>query len=169
MHCYDINGLLSMANRGPNTNSSRFFITVRPTPHLDGKHTVFGRVIHGMEIVHNLEKTPVDKKDCPTTLVKIAHCGELELRIPPELRRNDASEESDTSRSPSRRRSRRPKHRSSRRSKPDKKRRRRTRSPSRSVSRSRHNRRHRQADRRDRDHRHRRDKDESRTEFIARV
>ncbi|KAJ1919945.1 cytochrome P450 monooxygenase 11 [Tieghemiomyces parasiticus] len=84
---HDMDGLLSMANRGPNTNSSQFFITVRPTPHLDGKHTVFGRVIHGMEIVHNLEKTPVDKKDCPTTLVKIAHCGELELRIPPELRR----------------------------------------------------------------------------------
>ncbi|RKP33319.1 cyclophilin-like domain-containing protein [Dimargaris cristalligena] len=84
---HDEDGLLSMANRGPNTNSSQFFITVRPTPHLDGKHVVFGRVILGMDIVHHLESVPVDEKDRPTGIVMISHCGELELRLPPHLQR----------------------------------------------------------------------------------
>ncbi|KAJ1983070.1 hypothetical protein H4R34_001492 [Dimargaris verticillata] len=80
---HDTHGLLSMANRGPNTNSSQFFITVRPTPHLDNKHVVFGRVIHGYDIIEQLETVAVDDKDRPTGIVMIAHCGELELRLPP--------------------------------------------------------------------------------------
>lgn len=64
-------GILSMANSGPNTNKSQFFITLAATPWLDGKHAIFGRVENGMHAVRALGAVKVDKNDKPLKEVKI--------------------------------------------------------------------------------------------------
>ncbi|CCO30494.1 hypothetical protein BN14_04523 [Rhizoctonia solani AG-1 IB] len=84
----DAEGLLVMANRGPNTNSSQFFITVRACPHLNGKHVVFGRVVSGLDIVKQISEMPVDEKARPLKPVVIVSCGELELRKAPPKQRD---------------------------------------------------------------------------------
>jgi len=64
-------GILAMANSGPNTNGSQFFLTLAPTPYLDDKHTIFGRVESGMRVLQRLGAVTTDGEDRPTEDVKI--------------------------------------------------------------------------------------------------
>ncbi|EJU04546.1 hypothetical protein DACRYDRAFT_47658 [Dacryopinax primogenitus] len=79
----DSEGLLVMANRGPDTNSSQFFVTVRPCPHLNGKHVCFGRVVTGYDVIEKIVNVETDSKDRPLEKVVVASCGELEFRRAP--------------------------------------------------------------------------------------
>ena len=72
---HDQKGLLSMANHGPDTNCSQFFITLNKAEHLDGKHVVFGRVIRGFDIVERMARIRTDHQDKPTTDIIIKKCG----------------------------------------------------------------------------------------------
>jgi len=78
-------GFLAMANAGPDTNGSQFYIMFVKTPWLDGSHTVFGKVVKGMAVVRAIERVRTAEGDKPADEVKIEDCGPLELVGPMDV------------------------------------------------------------------------------------
>lgn len=85
-------GWLSMANAGHDSNGSQFFITLRATSWLDGRHVVFGKILSGMNVVRKIERTETDSRDQPKQEVVIANCGSIKIAEPFTVEMGDANE-----------------------------------------------------------------------------
>ncbi|XP_062551088.1 peptidyl-prolyl cis-trans isomerase, rhodopsin-specific isozyme isoform X2 [Armigeres subalbatus] len=75
-------GFIAMANRGPNTNGCQFYITTVPAPWLNGKHTIFGKVLDGHGVVHKVEQQKTDTDDYPVPTIIIEDCGDHPMGDP---------------------------------------------------------------------------------------
>ncbi|KAK9871244.1 hypothetical protein WA026_011519 [Henosepilachna vigintioctopunctata] len=94
---HDRGYLLSMSNRGKDTNGSQFFITTQPAPHLDNVHVVFGHVIGGVDVVRQIESLPVDANSRPLQDVRIVKCGEVvkQVKVHKQKSKEVSKEESE--------------------------------------------------------------------------
>lgn len=85
-------GWLSMANAGKNTNGSQFFITVKQTTWLDGRHVVFGKILSGMKVIRKMESSQTDNRDRPVADIVIVDSGTLPVSEPFSVEKADATE-----------------------------------------------------------------------------
>lgn len=107
VHKHKGRGYLSMANRGPDTNGSQFFVLFKEAPHLDGKHVVFGKMVSGEQTLAQLENAETDEKDRPRSKIVVSKCGELvakkktrandELTSPKKKQKKESDDDSDDS------------------------------------------------------------------------
>ena len=94
-HKHSGRGVLSMANSGPDTNGSQFFITFKPTPHLDGKHVVFGKVIAGEDVLRAMENVATGRDNVPKVPIVIIDCGVREQETEQVTNSTEAADDNE--------------------------------------------------------------------------